>query len=92
MNISIVKRLTISLNKGGVFGSQAVKTAAEQAREIEKEIDRRTLELCDTADLKTIVEFVEALNEGHSASHAASVMWALEQLDEIKKLEYESIK
>lgn len=85
LNLNMVKKLTVSINKRGVFGKEAVEVAVKQLKEID---DMMTKDLSfNTNDINTLFEFVLALNEGPGASLSASVTWALEQVVELKKLE-----
>ena len=85
LNLNMVKKLTVSINKRGVFGEEAVETAVKQMNEID-EMMMKDLSF-NTDDFNTLFEFVLALNEGPGASLSASVTWAWEQVLELKKLE-----
>lgn len=85
LNLNMVKKLTVSINKRGVFGKEAVETAVKQMNEID-EMMMKDLSF-NTDDFNTLFEFVLALNEGPGAPLSASVTWAWEQVLELKKLE-----
>ena len=71
LNLNMVKKLTVSINKRGVFGKEAVGTAVKQMNEID-EMMMKDLSF-NTDDFNTLFEFVLALNEGPGASLSASV-------------------
>lgn len=87
MDAKRIKDLTLSINKGGVYGLNAVKNAYEQYEEMETLKEKKRL-TPDEYDL--IYQFVLALNEGAAAVFSSHVYWAEEQLRELNRLQKES--
>lgn len=84
MNLTQIKELIISINKGGECGPKAVEIAKEQYDNLEELKIKNNLSIDESM---MIYSFVLAMNEGHAASFQSHVYWADEQIKKLKEIE-----